>query len=318
MNIAINGFGRIGRTFYRAVNDQLKIIAINDLGDVENLKYLLKYDTVYGKFDRTAKVRFLAEKDPEKLPWKKLGVELVIESTGFFTKREEAKKHLQAGAKKVLITAPSSDADVTIIPGVNEDQYDSAKHHIISMGSCTTNCIVPLIAVLNKEFKIAKGFFTTIHSYTSTQALVDRPDKKDFRRGRSGAENIVPTTTGAAKAIFQVFPELQGRIDALSIRVPSPTVSLVNFVCQVEQRKIDKEDVNEAFRQAVSKMGGALAVSDEPLVSSDYRGSGYGAIVDSELTTVTKNNLVQVVAWYDNEMGYSHRLVELCKYIIQH
>lgn len=314
MKIAINGFGRIGRTFYRAANNKLDIAAINDLGNVENLKYLLKYDTVYGIFDSSPKAKFFGEKEPEKLPWGKMGIDLVVESSGFFTKKEEAERHLKAGAKRVLVTAPSDSADITIIPGVNENQYDPNKHRIISMGSCTTNCVIPLVAVLNKEFKIIKGYFSTVHSYTNNQALVDRPDKKDFRRGRSAAENIVPTSTGASKAIFQVFPELKGKIEALSIRIPTATVSLVDFVCEVE-KKVDKETVNKVFKVAEDKMQGALAVSDEPLVSSDYRGNSHASILDSSLTSVIADHLVHVVAWYDNEMGYSHRLVELCRYL---
>ena len=314
MNIAINGFGRIGRTFYRAADGSLPITAINDLGDVDNLKYLLKYDTVYGIYDKEPSVEFLAEKDPEKLPWKESGVELVVESSGFFTKRDEAAKHLKAGAKKVIISAPSEDADVTIVPGVNDDKYNPEKHHVLSMGSCTTNCIVPLVYVLHKNFKIIKGSFTTTHSYTSTQALVDKPEKKDYRRGRGAAENIVPTTTGAAKAIFQVFPELSGKIDALSIRVPSPAVSIVDFVCEVD-KKTTLEDVNKAFQSEFANMKGALAISKEPLVSTDFRGNPHGSILDAELTSVTDGHLVHVIAWYDNEMGYSHRLVEMCKII---
>jgi glyceraldehyde 3-phosphate dehydrogenase len=314
MKIGINGFGRIGRTFYRAADGSLDIAAINDLGDVENLKYLLKYDTVYGIYDKAPNAEFLAEKEPEKLPWKNMGVGLVVESSGFFTKKAEAEKHLQAGAKKVIISAPSEDADIVIIPGVNDNQYDPEKHNIISMGSCTTNCIVPLVAVLKKHFGIIKGSFTTTHSYTATQALVDRPDVKDFRRGRGAAENIVPTTTGASKAIYQVFPELTGKIGSLSLRIPTPTVSIVDFVCEVE-KEVDVETVNKAFEEEAANMKGALAISKEPLVSTDFRGNSHASILDAELTSVTEKKLVHVVAWYDNEMGYSHRLVEMCKII---
>lgn len=314
MKIAINGFGRIGRTFYRAANGKINIVAVNDLGEVENLKYLLKYDTVYGIFDKECSAKFVAEKDPEKLPWKEMGIDAVIESTGFFTKRDEAAKHLQAGAKKVIITAPSDDADIVIIPGVNDDQYNPEKHDVISMGSCTTNCIVPLVKVLNDEFKIIKGSFTTTHSYTATQALVDKPEKEDWRRGRSAAENIVPTTTGAAKAIFQVFPELAGKIDALSVRVPTATVSLVDFVCEVE-RETTREEVNQKFSDWAQKMNGALAITSEQLVSTDLRGNPAASIVDANLTSVTDKNLIHVVSWYDNEMGYSQRLVEMCEIV---
>jgi glyceraldehyde 3-phosphate dehydrogenase len=312
MNIAINGFGRIGRTFYRAADGKLDITAINDLADIENLKYLLKYDTVYGVYDEEPKEKFLAEKDPENLPWDKMDVDLVVESSGFFTKKEDAEKHLKAGAKRVLITAPSDTADVTIIPGINEDQYDPENHRIVSMGSCTTNCIVPLVAIINDNFKIIKGSFTTVHSYTATQALVDKPDKKDFRRGRSAAENIVPTTTGASKAIYQVFPDLRGKIDSLSIRIPTPTVSMVDFVCEVE-KKTDVNEVNKIFEDSAKKMGNALAITHDPLVSTDFKGTPYASIFDASLTSVTEDNLIHVVAWYDNEMGYSNRLVEMCK-----
>lgn len=314
MKIGINGFGRIGRTFYRAGSDKLSIAAINDLGDTDNLKYLLKYDTVYGEFNKTCDAKFVAEKDAQNIPWKDLGVEVVVESTGFYTKKEQAESHIKAGAKRVVISAPSDDADITIIPGVNEDKFDSEKHRIISMGSCTTNCIVPVAYVLNKEFGIIKGSFVTVHSYTATQALVDRPDQKDYRRGRGGAENIVPTTTGAAKAIFQVLPELTGKIDALSVRIPTSTVSMIDFTCLVD-KKVTAEEVNEVLRNNAKNMKGALTVCDEPLVSTDFKGNPNASIVDSALTTVTQDNLIHVVAWYDNEMGYSNRLVELCKFL---
>jgi len=314
MKIAINGFGRIGRTFYRAASADLNIAAVNDLGNLDNLLYLLKHDTVYGLFPEKPKCKFLAEKEPEKLPWKEMGIDLVVESSGFFTKKEEAERHLKAGAKRVLISAPSESADITIIPGINEDQFDPEKHRIVSMGSCTTNCLVPLVAVLNKEFKIIKGYFSTIHSYTSTQGLVDKTDKKDFRRGRSAAENIIPTSTGASKAIFKIFPDLKGKIEGMAVRVPTATVSMVDFVCEV-QKKTTKELVNEAFIKAEKKSKGALVVTDEPLVSSDLKADPHGAILDLNLTSVIDNNLVHVVAWYDNEMGYSKRLVEFCKYL---
>lgn len=315
MNIAINGFGRIGRTFYRAADESLPILVANDLGDPEQLKYLLKYDTVYGKYDKDINLTFLVEKDPAKLPWEKMGIELVVESTGLFTKREKAQAHLKAGAKKVVISAPSEDADTTIVMGVNEEEYDSQKHHIISMGSCTTNCLAPIAYVLNKEFLIEKGWMTTIHSYTADQNLVDGTHKKDPRRGRSAAENIIPTSTGAAKAIGQVIPQLKGRMHGIALRVPTPTVSVVELVCCVKH-KTTKEEVNDLFKQyAEGKMKDILAVSGEPLVSSDYRGNTYSSIVDAELTHVIDDNLIHVTAWYDNEMGYSNRLVDLCKFI---
>lgn len=315
MNIAINGFGRIGRTFYRAADGSLPILIANDLGDSQQLKYLLKYDSVYGKYDKEINLNFLGEKDPVKLPWEKLGVEIVIESTGFFTKKEAANAHIKAGAKKVIISAPSEDADVTIIIGVNEEEYDSKKHHIISMGSCTTNCLAPIAYVLNKEFLIEKGWMTTVHSYTADQNLVDGPHKKDSRRGRNAATNIIPTSTGAAKAIGQVIPELKGKMHGIALRVPTPTVSVVELICQVKH-KTTKEEVNDLFKQySEGKMKDILAVSNEPLVSSDFRGNTYSSIVDAEQTNVIGDNLIHVTSWYDNEMGYSHRLVDLCKYI---
>ncbi|EKD56687.1 MAG: hypothetical protein ACD_58C00120G0010 [uncultured bacterium] len=313
MNIAINGFGRIGRTFYRANDGELPIMVANDLGEIEQLKYLLKYDTVYGKYDKDINLAFLAEKDPARLPWEKMGVELVIESTGFFTKREAASAHIKAGAKKVIISAPSEDADITLVMGVNEEKYDPELHNVISMGSCTTNCLAPIAYAINKEFVIEKGWMTTVHSYTADQNLVDGPHKKDPRRGRSAVENIIPTSTGAAKAISQVIPELAGKMHGIALRVPTPTVSVVELVCLVKH-KTTKQEVNDILREYASgKMQGILLVSDEPLVSSDLRGSAYSSIVDSELTEVVDSNLVHITAWYDNEMGYSHRLVDLCK-----
>lgn len=315
MNIAINGFGRIGRTFYRAAGGNLPILAANDLGSPEQLKYLLKYDTIYGRYEKEANLAFVAEKDPSKLPWKKLGVELVVESTGRFTKRADAAKHLKAGAKKVIISAPSGDADVTIIMGVNEEEYQPGKHQIISMGSCTTNCLVPMAYIINKEFVIEKGSMTTIHSYTADQALVDSPHKKDPRRGRHAAENIVPTSTGAAKAIFQVIPELKGKMNGLAIRVPSATVSVVDLVCKVKH-KATKESVNEVFKEySEGKMKDILGYTEEPLVSTDFRGDPHSAIFDASLTDVIAGDLIHIVGWYDNEMGYSYRLVDLCKFI---
>lgn len=325
MNIAINGFGRIGRTFYRAAqlrqgfagqaDGSLSILVANDLGEPEQLKYLLKYDSVYGLFDCQSDLKFLAEKDPAKLPWAKLGVELVIESTGFFTSREKAQAHLKAGAKKVVISAPSEDADATLVMGVNEEEYDAKKHHIISMGSCTTNCLAPIAYVLNKEFLIEKGWMTTVHSYTADQNLVDGPHKKDSRRGRNAATNIIPTSTGAAKAIGQVIPELKGKMHGIALRVPTPTVSVVELICQVKH-KTTKEEVNDLFKQySEGKMKNILAVSNEPLVSSDFRGNTYSSIVDAEQTNVIGDNLIHITSWYDNEMGYSHRLVDLCKFI---
>lgn len=312
MKIAINGFGRIGRTFYRAAYNKLDIAAVNDLGNVDNLRYLLKYDTIYGIFEKDLKAEVLNQKDPANLPWNEKGIDLVVESTGAFTKKEDAQKHIQAGAKKVIITAPSEDADITIVPGVNDDKYDSAKHQIISMGSCTTNCIVPVVKVINDNFGIEKGSFTTIHSYTANQALVDGPNKKDVRRGRSAAENIIPTTTGAAKSLFQVFPDLKGKIDAIAVRVPSATVSMIDFICKVKQ-DLDKEKLISVFRKAEKSMNGAISVSNEPKVSTDYRSNPNAAIIDEQMSCIIDNNLIHIIVWYDNEMGYAYRLVEMCK-----
>ena len=291
---------------------ELKLGKLSSL--IDNLKYLLKYDSVYGLFNRQLQAEYLSEKNPSKLPWKKMDIDLVIESTGFFTKKEDAKKHLDAGAKKVLITAPSEDADITIVPGVNDNQYNPNKHNIISMGSCTTNCIVPVVKVINDNFGIEKGSFTTIHSYTSTQALVDGPNKKDVRRGRSAAENIIPTTTGAAKSLFQVFPDLKGKINAIAVRVPSATVSMIDLTCKVKEN-LDKEKLMLVFREAEKSMNGAIAVSNEPRVSTDYRANPNAAIVDEAMSSVIDNNLIHIIAWYDNEMGYAYRLVEMCKII---
>jgi len=315
MKIAINGFGRIGRCFYRANNDELNIIAANDLGDKEQLKYLLKYDTVYGKNDNKNTPEFFTEPDPVKLPWKEMGVDIVIESTGRFTKKNDAKVHLDAGASKVVISAPSDDADIMIVPGVNEEMYNFEKHNVISMGSCTTNCLAPIAYILNKELTIKKGWMTTIHSYTADQNLVDGTHKSDVRRGRCASSNIIPTSTGAAKAIYKVIPELEGKLNGIALRVPTPTVSVVEFICEVE-KNTTKSEVNKLFKKyADDKMKGILSICFEPLVSSDYRGSIFSSIVDAELTDVMGNNLIHVTAWYDNEMGYSHRLVDLCKII---
>lgn len=327
--VAINGFGRIGRQVFR-VNLEKKyfeIVAINDLTDAKTLAHLLKYDSNYGSIlneisstedsiivdGKSYKV--LKEKDPEKLPWKKLGVDLVIESTGFFTDRAGASKHLTAGAKKVIISAPGKDADFTVVLGVNDEHYDSAKHHIISNGSCTTNCLAPIAKVINDNFEIEKGLMTTIHSYTNDQRILDLPHE-DLRRARAAALSMIPTTTGAAKAIGLVLPELQGKLNGLAIRVPTPTVSLVDLTCVVK-KATTAEEVNTKLKAAAEGgMKGFLGYSELPLVSMDYKHSPLSSIVDALSTEVIGGNLVKVLSWYDNEWGYSCRVVDLVRLIL--
>ena len=333
LKIAINGFGRIGRATFKNLLDDLdvEIVAINDLTSPKILSHLLKYDSVYGIYEKEVKgieegengflivdgkkFQVFAEKDPEKLPWEELGIDVVLECTGFFTNREGAEKHLKAGVKKVIISAPPKSEDIKVfVLGCNENEYDPKKDNIISNGSCTTNCLAPVAKVLNDNFSIVKSLATTIHSYTSTQKIVDSP-AKDLRRARAAAINIVPTTTGAAKAVVKVLPELMGRLDAVAVRVPTPVVSIVDFVALVT-RPVTTEEVNEAFKKvSKEKMRGILAVSDKPLVSTDYQKNPYSAIVDSELTMVQGKNLIKVLAWYDNEWGYACRLAEMAKYI---
>lgn len=312
MKLAINGFGRIGRQFYRIAQNhpKIEIVAINDLTDRETLAHLLKYDSVYGKFEGELSGEILAEKEPVNLPWKKLNIDVVIESTGRFTDREGAEKHLQAGAKKVIVSAPAKDPDVTLVLGVNDETYNPQEHRIISMASCTTNCAAPVAKVLDVHFWIKRAVLTTIHSYTSTQNLVDGPHK-DLRRSRAAAVSAIPTTTGAAKSVVDVIPNLDGKLDAVAIRIPIPTVSLVDFAAEVE-KPTDVEEVNGTFtKEALRNLMGILAVSEEPLVSVDYTGNPYSAIVDLPFTRVVGKNLVKVLAWYDNEWGYSSRLVDL-------
>lgn len=329
MKIAINGFGRIGRpTFKKLIeNKNVKIVAINDLADTKTLAHLLKYDSVYGIYSRQVgytkkgikvegkEYQVLAEKDPTKLPWKKLGVDVVLECTGFFADYEGAKKHLGAGAKKVIISAPCKDVEVpTYVLGGNEEKYNPEKNNVISMGSCTTNALVPVAKVINDNFGIEKALMTTIHSYTSTQKIVDGPHK-DLRRGRAAAVNIVPTTTGAAISVIRVLPELEGKLDGIAVRVPSLVVSLIDFVAQVK-KSTTCEVINKVFKQASqNKFKGILAIEDEPLVSTDFIANPYSAIVDSQFTMVESKNLVKVLAWYDNEYGYACRLAEFAEYI---
>jgi len=332
VRVGINGFGRIGRNVLRAATitkqagGDLEFVGVNDITDTKTLAHLLKYDSVHGRFPGTVEakgdalivngkqIKVSAIKEPEKLPWKDLGVELVLESTGRFTDRDNAAKHLAAGAKKVVISAPAKGEDITICIGVNHEKYDPAKHHIISNASCTTNCLVPVVKVVMDNFGFKHGFMTTIHSYTNDQQILDLPHK-DLRRARAAALSIIPTTTGAAKATGLVIPEVKGKIDGVSLRVPTPDVSIVDLTAEVE-RSTTVDAVNTAFRQAAAgSLKGILDVSDEPLVSVDYIGSFYSSVVDSMSTAVIDGNLVHVSSWYDNEMGYSARCVDLLAYI---
>jgi len=320
IKIAINGFGRIGRPVFRRILDNhpdLEVVAINDLTDKATLKHLLKYDSLYGIFGKSIdlEIQFLAEKDPENLPWKKLGVDVVLECTGLFTEVEGAKKHLEAGAKKIIISAPSKSKEIgTFVLGVNEEKYDAGKDNVVSMASCTTNCLAPVAKVLNDSFKIVRGFMTTIHSYTNDQRILDLPHK-DLRRARAAALNIIPTSTGAASAIGKVIPELEGKLDGIALRVPTPTVSILDLVCLVEKETTSQE-VNYAMKKASQnkELKGILGVEDAPLVSSDYKGNSFSAVVDAGLT-MAQDNLVKVVAWYDNEWAYACRLAEFAEYI---
>lgn len=328
VKVGINGFGRIGRLALKAGLEKkgLDIVAVNDLTDARTLAHLFKYDSTFGIFPGEVKVkdntliingrtiRVLSEKNPILLPWKELGVEVVIESTGKFRDREGAGKHLKAGAKKVIISAPAKGEDITIVLGVNEEEYDPEKHHIISNASCTTNCLAPAAKVLLDNFGIRRGLMTTIHSYTNDQVILDSPHK-DLRRARAAALSMIPTTTGAAKATALVLPQLEGKIDGLAIRIPTPNVSLIDFVCELEKETV-KEEVNQAFKKAaVGELSHILEYTEEPLVSRDFNGNSHSAIVDGLSTYVIDRNLVKVLVWYDNEWGYSHRLVELVEYI---
>ena len=327
--VAINGFGRIGRNTLRAairegIFDQLDYVAINDPGlTPANAAHVFKYDSVMGKFDGTVevaedgliingkKIKFYSEKDPAQLPWKDLGVEVVIESTGFFTDATKAKAHIDAGAKKVIISAPAKNEDITIVLGVNEDKYDTNAHNVISMASCTTNCLAPVAKVVSEKFGIVKGLMTTVHSYTGDQRILDA-GHKDPRRARAGALNIVPTTTGAAKAVALVLPELKGKLNGFAMRVPTPDVSVVDVVFETE-KPVTAEAVNAALKEAAD--GKILAYSEEPLVSSDFIGTAQSSTVDAALTMTMGDNMVKVVSWYDNEMGYSTRLAETTKFV---
>jgi len=322
--IGINGFGRIGRCILRAgwKNPDLEFVGINDLTDAATLAHLLKYDSVHGTLNAKVKaldnaivvgnkkIRVLSVRDPAELPWKKLGADVVFECTGLFRDKAKAEAHRKAGAKKVIISAPAKGEDLTVVMGVNDDKYNPKKHHILSNASCTTNCLAPVAKVLNDTFGIEKGLMTTIHSYTNDQRILDLPHK-DLRRARAAAESIIPTTTGAAKAVGLVLPELQGKLDGMSIRVPTPNVSVVDLVA-VLKKGTTVEKVNQALKKAASgKMKGILSFCEEPLVSIDFNGNNHSSIVDASLTTVMDGNMVKVISWYDNETGFSHRMLDL-------
>jgi glyceraldehyde 3-phosphate dehydrogenase len=330
VKVGINGFGRIGRNIMRAAlgDKDLDFVAVNDLTNAATLAHLLKYDSVLGNLHADVKAsqdgitvdgdefKVLSVKDPAQLPWKDLGVDVVFECTGIFTSRDGAAKHLAAGAKKVIITAPAKGPDVTVVLGVNEDTYDPAAHQIISNASCTTNCLAPLAKAIHEAFGIRKGWMTTVHSYTNDQNLLDLPHK-DLRRARAAAMSIIPTTTGAATAVGEVLPTLKGKLDGFSMRVPTPNVSLVDLSALLE-KKATGDEVNNALRAAAAgPLKGILTVSDEPLVSIDFRGNPYSSIVDSPYTKVMDGDFLKVLAWYDNEWGYSKRCVDLLKLIVK-
>lgn len=334
INVAINGFGRIGRNTLRAAlqhsqyGNKFNIVAINDLGNTEILAHLLKYDSIFGKFNGTVKatdkgiivndelIHFYSDVNPDKLPWRKHEIDVVIESTGVFRKRDGASKHLEAGAQKVVISAPAKDPDLTVVLGVNEQLYDPDKHHIVSNASCTTNSLAPPVKVLFESFGIEQGFMTTIHSYTGDQRILDFPHK-DFRRARAAAVSIIPTTTGAAKAVTLVIPELKGKLDGMAVRVPTPDGSVTDLTCVLEQ-EVSKDDINQALKKAANTtLKGIMQYTEEPLVSIDIVGNPHSSIIDGLSTNVNgeKGKLAKVLSWYDNEWGYSCRIVDLINYM---
>ena len=329
VKVGINGFGRIGRLAFRYALENgngVDIVAINDLTDANMLAHLLKYDSIHGALKEDVRVegssifvgdkeiKVYSESEPANIPWGELGVEIVIESTGVFRKREQAQKHIDAGAKKVIISAPGTNEDFTTVLGVNEEDYDPANHHVISNASCTTNCLAPFAKVLHEKFGIKRGLMTTIHSYTTDQKILDLPHK-DYRRARAAALNIVPTTTGAAKAVAKVLPELEGKLNGMAVRVPTPTGSLVDLVAELE-KDVTAEDVNNAFKEAAEgSMKGVLAYTEDPIVSSDIVGNTHSSIVDGLSTMVMEGNQVKVVSWYDNEVGYASRCIDLAKFL---
>ncbi|WP_434588463.1 type I glyceraldehyde-3-phosphate dehydrogenase [Streptomyces sp. A5-4] len=328
IRVGINGFGRIGRNYFRALLEQgadIEIVAVNDLGDTATTAHLLKYDTIMGRLKaevshtattitvdgRTIKV--LSERNPADIPWGELGVDVVIESTGIFTKKADAEKHIAGGAKKVLISAPAKDEDITIVMGVNQDKYDAANHHVISNASCTTNCVAPMAKVLDENFGIVKGLMTTVHAYTNDQRILDFPHS-DLRRARAAAENIIPTTTGAAKATALVLPQLKGKLDGIAMRVPVPTGSVTDLVITLE-REVTRDEVNAAFQKASEgSLKGQLVYTEDPIVSSDIVGDPASCTFDS-LLTMAEGNQVKIIGWYDNEWGYSNRLVDLTVFV---
>ncbi len=330
LKVGINGFGRIGRLVLKSILSKypdIEVVAVNDLVDAKTNAFLFKYDSTYGVFEgdvnygqdyieiNSRKIKVFQEADPSKLPWKDLGVDIVVESTGRFTNKEDANKHIQAGAKKVVITAPAKGEDITIVLGVNEKQYDPEKHHIISNASCTTNCLAPVAKVLFEKFGIISGHMTTVHSYTNDQRILDIAHK-DLRRARAAALNIIPTTTGAAKAVEKVIPELKGKFSGIALRVPTPTVSLVDFVAILE-KSTTVEEVNKAFKEASETyLKGILQYTEDPLVSMDFKGNTHSSIVDGLSTQVLNGNFVKVLAWYDNEMGYAVRVADLLNFMI--
>ncbi len=329
IRVGINGFGRIGRNIMRAAldNNNIDFVAVNDITDAPTLAHLLKYDSVLGNLDRAIEAKeggitvdgdefkVLSVKDPAQLPWKDLGVDVVFESTGKFTKRDDAAKHITAGAKKVIITAPATGPDVTLVLGVNDKAYDKAKHHVISNASCTTNCLAPLVKVVHDSFTIRKAWMTTVHAYTNDQNLLDLPHK-DMRRARAAALSIIPTTTGAAKAVGEVMPELKGKIDGIAMRVPTPNVSVVDLVALVD-KKTSAEQVNAALKAAADgPLKGIMQFVTEPLVSIDFRRNPHSSIIDADYTKVMDGDFIKVMAWYDNEWGYSSRCVDLLKHIL--
>ncbi|MFD5574274.1 type I glyceraldehyde-3-phosphate dehydrogenase [Streptomyces cadmiisoli] len=329
IRVGINGFGRIGRNYFRALLKQgadIEIVAVNDLGDTATTAHLLKYDTILGRLEQEVShtadsisvggrtIKVLSERNPADIPWGELGVDIVIESTGIFTKREDAAKHIAGGAKKVIISAPAKDEDVTIVMGVNHEKYDPANHHVISNASCTTNCVAPMAKVLDENFGIVRGLMTTVHAYTNDQRILDFPHK-DLRRARAAAENIIPTTTGAAKATALVLPQLKGKLDGIAMRVPVPTGSVTDMVVELS-REVTKEEVNAAFQKAAEgELKGYIEYTEDPIVSSDIVNAPASCTFDSSLTMVQEGNSVKIIGWYDNEWGYSNRLVDLTLFV---
>lgn len=330
IKVGINGFGRIGRNAFKVIEEkyanEIEVVGINDLTDSKTLAHLLKYDSCFGKFDGEVSygednivvngksIKIFKEKDPTAIPWKEFGAEIILECTGRFTKKADAEKHLQAGAKKVIISAPATDEDITIVMGVNEEKYDPAKHNIISNASCTTNCLAPFAKVLDENFGIKKGLMTTVHSYTNDQVILDAPHS-DLRRARAAALSIIPTKTGAAKAVALVLPQLEGKFNGFALRVPTPTGSIVDMVVETE-KPVTKDSVNAALKAASEgQLKGILGYSEEPLVSTDYIGDDRSSIIDALSTMVMGDNMVKVVSWYDNEWGYSNRIVDLAAYV---